>query len=142
MRSVDFPEPDGPIRPSASPDATRRLMSFRIWTRAAPEPSERLTLDIEILSGARPDKGEGFVRLSMVSSYGTSGSVVERLVLPFRSSRSVSATLLRELRKVRSTSELMFLVPLFDLKPLGRIRRLHRRGFRSAVLISLLKQML
>jgi hypothetical protein len=30
MRSVDFPEPDGPIRPIVSPDATRRLMFFRI----------------------------------------------------------------------------------------------------------------
>src|SRR6202012_4422018 len=84
IRSVDFPEPDGPIRPSASPDATRRLMSFRIWTRAAPEPSERLTLDIEMLSGARPDNGEGFVRLSMVSSYGSSGGAVERLFSVFK----------------------------------------------------------
>src|SRR5581483_51807 len=83
MRSVDFPEPDGPIRPSASPDATRRLMSLRICTRAAPEPSERLTLEMEILSGAMPDTDEGFVRLSMASSYGTSGSAVERLSFLF-----------------------------------------------------------
>src|ERR1700689_1438211 len=66
MRSVDFPEPEGPIRPSASLDATRRLMSLRIWTRAAPEPSERLTLVMEMLSGARPDIGEGLMRLSIV----------------------------------------------------------------------------
>src|ERR1700722_20094009 len=80
MRSVDFPEPEGPIRPSASPDATRRLMSLRMWTRAAPEPSDRLTLEREMLSGARPDKDEGSMRLSMVGSYGSSGAVVERLL--------------------------------------------------------------
>ena len=43
MSSVDLPEPDGPIRPTALPEATRRLISFRICTRAAPEPSDRLT---------------------------------------------------------------------------------------------------
>ncbi len=32
-----------------------------------------------MLSGARPDNDEGFVRLSIASSYGTSGSAVERL---------------------------------------------------------------
>src|ERR1700723_3516533 len=80
MRSVDFPEPEGPIRPSASPDATRRLISLRIWTRAAPEPSDRLTLEMEMLSGARPDKDEGSMRLSMLRSYGTSGAAVERLL--------------------------------------------------------------
>src|SRR5579863_9945932 len=84
MRSVDFPEPEGPIRPSASPEATRRLMSLRMWTRAAPEPSERLTLEMEMLSGARPDKDEGFVRLSMAWSYGTSGGMVERLTGRFK----------------------------------------------------------
>ena len=30
ISSVDFPEPDGPIRPIASPGATRRLISLRI----------------------------------------------------------------------------------------------------------------
>ena len=30
ISKVDFPEPDGPIRPIASPGATRRLISFRI----------------------------------------------------------------------------------------------------------------
>src|SRR5579863_783158 len=84
IRSVDFPEPDGPIRPSASPDATRRLMSLRIWTRAAPEPSDRLTLEIKMLSGARPDKDEGSMRLSIVRSYGTSGAAVERLSSMFK----------------------------------------------------------
>src|SRR5580692_9257684 len=80
MRSVDFPEPEGPISPSASPEATRRLMSLRMWTRAAPEPSDRLTLESEMLSGARPDKDEGLMRLSIVGSYGNSGAVVERLL--------------------------------------------------------------
>src|SRR5262245_62171664 len=43
IRSVDFPEPDGPTIPIASPWPILRSMSFRIWTRAAPRPSERLT---------------------------------------------------------------------------------------------------
>src|SRR5579862_1166891 len=84
MRSVDFPEPEGPIRPSASPDATRRLMSLRMWTRAAPEPSDRLTLEREMLSGARPDKDEGSMRLSMVTAYGSSGGAVERVYSLFK----------------------------------------------------------
>src|SRR5580698_522020 len=84
MRSVDFPEPEGPIRPSASPEATRRLMSLRMWTRAAPEPSDRLTLEMEILSGARPDKDEGSMRLSIGWSYGTYPSVVERVLCLFK----------------------------------------------------------
>src|SRR5882757_5801835 len=74
---VDFPEPDGPIRPIASPDATRRLISFRICTRAAPEPSDRLTLEMEMVSGSTPVREEGSMRLSMVRSYGTSDSAVE-----------------------------------------------------------------
>src|SRR5580704_271194 len=84
MRSVDFPEPDGPIRPSASPDATRKEMSLRIWTRAAPEPSERLTLEMEMLSGARPDNDDGSMRLSIGWSYGTYPSVVERVSSVFK----------------------------------------------------------
>src|SRR5246127_4315801 len=78
ISSVDFPEPDGPIRPSASPEATRKLISFRMWTRAAPVPSERLTLEMEMVSGARPDNCEGSMRLSMARSYGTSSARVER----------------------------------------------------------------
>src|SRR5271169_3673144 len=83
IRSVDFPEPDGPMRPMASPDATRRLTSLRIWTRAAPEPSERLTFEMEMVSGAIPANDEGSMRLSMARSYGTSSGVVERLSLMF-----------------------------------------------------------
>src|SRR5947209_3411275 len=75
---VDLPEPDGPIRPIASPAATRRLMSFRIWTRAAPEPSERLTFEMEMVSGSRPANDEGSMRLSMARSYGTFAVGVER----------------------------------------------------------------
>src|SRR3954471_11669094 len=78
ISSVDFPEPDGPIRPIASPWVTRRLMSLRIWTRAAPVPRERLTFEIEMVSGDRPDSEEGSMRLSMVRSYGTSAGLVER----------------------------------------------------------------
>jgi acyl-CoA thioesterase I len=74
---VDFPEPDGPIRPIASRAATRRLMSLRICTRAAPVPSERLTFEMEMASGARPASDEGSMRLSMARSYGTSVAAVE-----------------------------------------------------------------
>src|SRR5882724_5499791 len=77
ISKVDFPEPDGPIRPIASPGATRRLISFRICTRAAPVPSERLTLEIEMVSGSRPVSEEGSMRLSMDRSYGTSAAGVE-----------------------------------------------------------------
>src|SRR5229473_479558 len=77
ISSVDFPEPEGPIRPIASPCATRRLISLRIWTRAAPAPSERLTFEIEMVSGSRPANDEGSMRLSMARSYGTSAAAVE-----------------------------------------------------------------
>src|SRR5262249_61870088 len=40
---VDFPEPDGPTRPTASPRPILSVMSLRMWTRAAPLPSDRLT---------------------------------------------------------------------------------------------------
>src|SRR4051812_24547150 len=77
IRSVDFPDPDGPIRPIASPDPTRRLISFRIWTRAAPDPSERLTFVMAMVSGPVPASCEVSMRLSMVRSYGTSAAAVE-----------------------------------------------------------------
>src|SRR5438445_3554975 len=77
IRSVDFPDPDGPIRPIASPDPTRRLISLRICTRAAPEPSERLTLLMAMLSGSVPVKDEVSMRLSMARSYGNSARGVE-----------------------------------------------------------------
>src|SRR4051812_37728482 len=77
ISKVDLPEPDGPIRPIASPDATRRLISLRICTRAAPEPSERLTFEMAMLSGSRPANEEGSMRLSMARSYGTSAALVE-----------------------------------------------------------------
>ena len=79
ISKVDLPEPDGPIRPIASPDATRRLISFRICTRAAPVPSERLTLEMVMVSGPRPVSEEGSMRLSMARSYGTSATRVEGL---------------------------------------------------------------
>ena len=77
ISKVDLPEPDGPIRPIASPEATRRLISFRIWTRAAPVPSERLTFEMAMVSGSRPANDEGSMRLSMARSYGTSAAAVE-----------------------------------------------------------------
>src|SRR5260370_3594324 len=83
IRSVDFPEPDGPIRPIASPGATRRLISLRMGTRAAPAPSERLTLEIKMVSGSRPASEVGSMRLSMARSYGTFAAGVERQVRSF-----------------------------------------------------------
>src|SRR5438034_920220 len=77
ISSVDFPEPDGPIKPIASPGATRRLISLRICTRAAPAPSERLTFEMAMVSGSRPANDEGSMRLSMARSYGTSATAVE-----------------------------------------------------------------
>src|ERR1700753_118812 len=77
ISKVDLPEPDGPIRPIASPEATRRLISLRICTRAAPEPSERVTLEMAMLFGSRPVNDEGSMRLSMARSYGTSVAAVE-----------------------------------------------------------------
>src|SRR5262245_18856519 len=77
IRSVDFPDPDGPIRPIASPDPTRKLISFRICTRAAPEPSERLTFLIAMVSGSVQVKDEVSMRLSMVRSYGNLARGVE-----------------------------------------------------------------
>src|SRR6185437_9025956 len=64
-------------RPIASRGATRRLISFRMCTRAAPVPSERLTLEMAIVSGSRPADDEGSMRLSMARSYGTSFAAVE-----------------------------------------------------------------
>jgi hypothetical protein len=56
------------------------------------------------------------------------------LVPTFRSSRSVSATLFCELRKV-GTSKSMIPVPLIDLKSLRRTRRPPCGDFRSAILV-------
>src|SRR5215207_2016758 len=88
---VDLPEPEGPTRPIASPLPISRSISFRIWTRAAPWPSERLTPD---RMTAGPEAGLGFcmeaiglrdVRLkcdlanslrARPWSYGTRGSVI------------------------------------------------------------------
>src|SRR6202140_2481047 len=78
IRRVDFPEPDGPIRPIASPGATRRVISLRMGTRARPGPRERLTFEMEMVSGSRPASEVGSMRLSMARSYGTFGAAVER----------------------------------------------------------------
>src|SRR5580693_5774432 len=40
---VDLPDPDGPSRPIASPRPILRSICRRMWTRAAPRPSARLT---------------------------------------------------------------------------------------------------
>src|SRR5215470_13125183 len=82
ISSVDFPEPEGPMRPIASPDATRRLISFRMWTRAAPLPSERLMLEMQIVSAA-PTEREGDSMRFMARSYGNFASRVERWLVLF-----------------------------------------------------------
>src|SRR4051812_46560074 len=58
-----------------------------------------------------------------------------RLVPTFRSSYTISAITVCELRKAMGTSNFMFLVPLFDLKYLGSFRRLRCRDFKSAALV-------
>src|SRR6478609_2608783 len=40
---VDLPDPDGPRSATASPRPILRSISRRMWTRAAPPPSDRLT---------------------------------------------------------------------------------------------------
>src|SRR4051794_20960817 len=60
------------------------------------------------------------------------------LVPTFRSSRSLAALRCCELRKVMGTSKPKVLVPLFDLKSLGRTRRLQCRDFRSAALTAVI----
>ena len=53
MSSVDLPEPEGPRRPTASPRPILRAMSRRMWTRAAPRPSDRLTPPSTMASPAK-----------------------------------------------------------------------------------------
>ena len=43
ISKVDLPEPDGPVRPTVSPRPISIDIDLRIWTRAAPPPSDRLT---------------------------------------------------------------------------------------------------
>ena len=43
ISSVDLPEPDGPTRPVASPEASDKETPLRIWTRAAARPRLRWT---------------------------------------------------------------------------------------------------
>src|SRR6185312_2145717 len=50
---VDLPDPDGPIRPTASPVPICKATSFRICTRPAPWPSERFTPASAIAGPAR-----------------------------------------------------------------------------------------
>src|SRR4051812_11862268 len=57
------------------------------------------------------------------------------LVPTFRSSYTISAITIYELRKAMGTSKFMILVPLFDLKSLGSFRRLRCRDFKSAALV-------
>src|SRR5258707_985417 len=52
-------------------------------TRAAPAPSERLTLEIKMVSGSRPASEVGSMKLSMARSYGSFAAGVERQVRSF-----------------------------------------------------------
>src|SRR5665647_2908289 len=83
ISSVDLPEPDGPTRPIASPLPIFRSMSLRIWTRAGPCPSERLTPASLIAGCAMAGPAwELFVMLphhSTSRSYGTLAVRVQRL---------------------------------------------------------------
>src|SRR4051794_1014738 len=82
ISNVDLPEPDGPTRPTASPVPICRSMSLRIWTRAAPRPSERLTPESRIAGGATIEVSfMQFLRpLRRPSrSYGKPGAPVQRL---------------------------------------------------------------
>src|SRR6516225_7344103 len=51
---VDLPDPDGPRSATASPRPILRSISRRMWTRAAPPPSDRLTARNAI---AEPPRG-------------------------------------------------------------------------------------
>src|SRR5262245_18676471 len=59
---VDFPDPDGPTMPTASPRPILRPMSLRICTRAAPRPSDRLTPASAIAGVARCRPEVSFMR--------------------------------------------------------------------------------
>src|SRR5690348_1283989 len=77
ISSVDLPEPDGPTKPTASPAPICRPTSFRMCTRAAPCPSDRLTPASEIAGPAR------FLMPSVRSrlrSYGTGAVRVQRVL--------------------------------------------------------------
>src|SRR5689334_18231982 len=100
IRRVDCPEPDGPVRPIASPEATRRLISLRMWTRAAPEPSERLTLVMQIVSGLMPASAEVLMRLSMASA------LFPKFVNP-------CCDLVNRLRKAKGTDKLVVFDAVF-----------------------------
>src|SRR4051812_15444692 len=80
---VDLPEPDGPMSPTASPAPICRSMSLRIWTRAGPRPSERLTPVSRIAGGATIEVSfmQDVLRpLGRPSrSYGNPGAPVQRL---------------------------------------------------------------
>src|SRR5450631_1167435 len=78
ISSVDLPEPDGPTKPIASPPPILRLMSLRIWTRAAPCPSERLTPASDI-AGAAWELLVIVFHPAQPRSYGTFMAQVQRL---------------------------------------------------------------
>src|SRR3954451_5163974 len=64
------------------------------------------------------------------------GNVRKTALVPtFRSSYTISAITVCELRKAMGTSKFMIPVPLFDLKSLGSFRRLRCRDFKSAALV-------
>src|SRR5262245_50980388 len=92
ISSVDLPEPEGPTMPTASPRPILRSMSLRMWTRAAPRPSDRLTPASAIAGVARCRAEVSFMSrfrrllasvagLKQSRSYGVAVSAVQSAVL-------------------------------------------------------------
>src|SRR5919198_2675956 len=89
IRRVDFPDPDGPTMPTASPRPILRSMSLRIWTRAAPRPSDRLTPASAIAGVARCRPEVSFMRWfrrllagsRRSRSYGVRPALVQSVIL-------------------------------------------------------------
>src|SRR4029078_168280 len=89
IKSVDLPEPDGPTIPIASRLHILRPLSFRMWTRAAPRPSERLT-PLSAIAAPLPRGGLSFMRgirwpvgngAARVRTYGYWPGLVQRLLV-------------------------------------------------------------
>src|SRR6201999_3272891 len=73
-----LPEPDGPTRPIASPRPILRSMSFRMWTRAAAWPSERLTPE-SAMAGSAVTVDAVEMSFMGLRSYGKATLQVQRL---------------------------------------------------------------
>ena len=77
---VDLPEPDGPMRPIASPLAYMQVDVLEDMTRAAPRPSDRLT-PVSAIAGASRDPEVSCMqsfRRSFLPGSGAAGSASPR----------------------------------------------------------------